>query len=96
MSYITQLTCIVSVFVIVLQLMEFFVSYSRVVYGNVDVKNSIICWMVVHFGFLLTYLLTRGMLIVLFCLFIFIFSPSLLVLGVCLILLFVYLYLLSK
>lgn len=96
MSDITHLTCIFSVFVIVLQLLEFFMSYSRVVYGNEQIKNTFLIWLVVHFGFFTTYLLTRGLLIFLFCLFLYFFSPSIFTLCVCIVLLGLYSSIITK
>lgn len=96
MSYITHLTYIFSVFVIVLQMLEFFVSYSRVVYGNEQIKNSILSWLVVQFGFFTSYLLTRGLLIFLFCLFLYLVPPSVLTLSVCIVLIGIYSTMVAK
>jgi hypothetical protein len=96
MSYITHLTSIFSVFVIVLQLLEFFMSYSRVVYGNEQIKNPILSWLVVEFGFFITYLLTRGLLIFLFCLFLYFFPPSVFTILICVVLIVIYSCIVAK
>lgn len=96
MSYISHLICILSIFVVCLQVLEFFVSYSKVFYGNEQVRNSMLNWMISQFGFFTTWILTRGLMIFMFVFLISFVESSIFSIIVCIILFGLYSHLLVE
>jgi hypothetical protein len=74
MKQISVINDVLSVFVLCFQIVEAFLSYSKTVYGRKEIKNKLLIWLVVHFGFVGMFLTTRGLIIGLYFLFIYLCS----------------------
>lgn len=71
MRSIENINNVLFAFVLFFQILEGILAYSSTVYGKKELKNKYLIWLVVHIGFLGMFMVTRGFIILLYCLFIY-------------------------
>lgn len=71
MREMTVINDVLFVFVLCFQVIEAFLSYSATVYGKKEIKSKLMIWLIIHLGYLWTFIVTRGIVISLYALFIY-------------------------
>jgi len=96
MNFLRNTENVLFVFVLIFQVVEALISYSQTVYGKKEITNKFLVWMVVHLGFIGTFFVTRGLVMFLYILFMYLSCTCLYTVWLSILLLAVYLYKLTN